>query len=258
MSFTFSHPAAIIPLSKNRCFVFSALVIGSMSPDFDSFLHLSTDVSFGHSFSGLILFCIPSGLLIFLIFHFLLKYPLISLFPADHQRCLLCAVCDVRIGSLRQWARIVLSLAAGALTHILWDAATHKHGFFVAFFPFLKESVYDFRGSPLHVFTVLQHGGTLAGGIFLLYRYQIWYNTAPASPEKSVMHFSGCRKFSVISLISAAGVSAGIIYAFIKAAAYHGIPRGCNFLRDTVLMGISAIFVGVILFSIYCLLMEKR
>lgn len=40
MPLTFAHPAAVLPFSRNSKYVnFLALVLGSMAPDFEYFLH---------------------------------------------------------------------------------------------------------------------------------------------------------------------------------------------------------------------------
>ncbi|RKZ85433.1 MAG: hypothetical protein DRR19_16380 [Candidatus Parabeggiatoa sp. nov. 1] len=61
MPFTLSHPAAAVPLARGGL-VLSALVVGSMSPDFLYFLCLSTQYQFGHTFIGVFVFDIPTGL----------------------------------------------------------------------------------------------------------------------------------------------------------------------------------------------------
>ncbi|WP_434297574.1 DUF4184 family protein [Clostridium sporogenes] len=42
MPFTFSHPAIVLHLEKkwNKYFSFTALILGSMSPDFEYFIYL--------------------------------------------------------------------------------------------------------------------------------------------------------------------------------------------------------------------------
>ncbi|SEF46838.1 protein of unknown function [Flavobacterium urumqiense] len=40
MPFTFSHPAIILPFLKNKKLSATALIIGSMSPDFEYFFRM--------------------------------------------------------------------------------------------------------------------------------------------------------------------------------------------------------------------------
>lgn len=71
MPLTFAHPAAVLPTSRSlgRFGVLSALVIGSMAPDFVYFVPLGIHGSESHSIRGLIWFCVPSGMLVFFAYH---------------------------------------------------------------------------------------------------------------------------------------------------------------------------------------------
>jgi len=63
LPFTLAHPAAVLPLRRTGL-VFSALVVGSMAPDFPYFLSVSDAIRWGHSTRGVFLFCLPFGLLV--------------------------------------------------------------------------------------------------------------------------------------------------------------------------------------------------
>src|SRR6266545_2964691 len=79
-----AHPAASIPFTKIGM-VFSALVAGSISPDFGYFAPLPTPF-FMYTIPGLILFDVPVGLVLLWLFHVLIKWPLLSLVPISLQR----------------------------------------------------------------------------------------------------------------------------------------------------------------------------
>lgn len=88
MPFTLAHPAAVIPLKKlfwGRDLVVSALVVGSIMPDFGYFVPVTDFSSVSHSWWGMLVFDVPVGLLILWVFHNLLKHPLMKLLP-DHHR----------------------------------------------------------------------------------------------------------------------------------------------------------------------------
>jgi len=128
MPFTLSHPAMVVPL-RGYGLVLSALVIGSMTPDFPYFIGLSTRCQFGHTLLGLVGFDLPVGLGALWLFHRWLKLPGLSLLPFSHQRKLLRLA--QQSFTFRAWSpfiRIVLSLLIGALSHVIWDAFTHRHG----------------------------------------------------------------------------------------------------------------------------------
>lgn len=66
--FTCSHPALIIPL-RWYGFVLSALIIGSMAPDFEYFIRFSTTRTISHTIPGVFTFCLPAGFIVFLLYH---------------------------------------------------------------------------------------------------------------------------------------------------------------------------------------------
>ena len=287
MPFTFSHPAAVIPLAKNPCLVFSALIIGSMTPDFESFLHLSTNVTFSHSLPGLLIFCLPSGTLIFLLFHLFLKRPLLSLAPHSHQQCLLPLVREIQLRSFRRWASILLSLTLGAMTHLLWDAATHEYGWIVQRITFLQATALTIGARSFRIYTLLQHGGTLVGGMILVYCYWRWYKgTDPGELQQysselnrdlagvkplsglsggsmslnsaltaQISHFSERQKLGIASAIICSGGFVGILYATIRLTTEQ---QGAHFLKDAVLLGIPCILIGVMIFSGYAVFVAEK
>src|SRR5579883_3328227 len=87
MPFTLAHPAIVVPLARwrPRVFPLTALVVGSMSPDFEYFVYLRPIRTIGHDLMGIPLLCVPSGLLVLLLFEYLMKRPMILLFPQAHR-----------------------------------------------------------------------------------------------------------------------------------------------------------------------------
>ncbi|KFN01337.1 hypothetical protein DJ93_1011 [Bacillus clarus] len=61
MPFTFAHPAAVIPFCKKQSPYISvtALVLGSMAPDFEYFLHFRPYGSIGYTRLGFFYFNLP-------------------------------------------------------------------------------------------------------------------------------------------------------------------------------------------------------
>jgi hypothetical protein len=54
MPFTFAHPAIILPLYKKpHLFSMTALIIGSMVPDFEYFLKVAVKSALNHSLAGI-------------------------------------------------------------------------------------------------------------------------------------------------------------------------------------------------------------
>ena len=80
MPFTLAHPLAVIPFRKTRMDM-TALIIGSMAPDFDYFYHTHIGVILSHSFPGIIYYCLPITISVALLWHFVVKTSLASALP---------------------------------------------------------------------------------------------------------------------------------------------------------------------------------
>ena len=105
----------------------SALVVGSLAPDFRYFLNLAPRGHFGHSFNGIFIFCLPVGLSVLWVFQKLMKLPLISLAPRSHQQRLVALAKPFPWGGTRRFSLIVASLLLGSISHLAWDAFTQNN-----------------------------------------------------------------------------------------------------------------------------------
>ncbi|BFV55536.1 hypothetical protein KCMC57_up06400 [Kitasatospora sp. CMC57] len=165
--FTFSHPAAVLPLlSQGRGrgrLIASGLVAGSLTPDLPYFLaSLAPGLyRFGeqtHSWWGVPTLDVLLAALLVLLWHGLLRAPLVALLPvrwawaADR----LTAARRPRAELPSQIGWLLLSGAIGAATHVGWDAFTHHDRAGVRLLPFLADR--HLGGQPL--FTVLQYGSS--------------------------------------------------------------------------------------------------
>jgi hypothetical protein len=255
MPFTFSHPATVVPLARKRPLVFSALIIGSMTPDVESFLHLSTDVSFAHTPVGVFLFCLPVGLLLFLLFHHLLKRPFMTILPANHQRRLLTFAQNSRnVHSVRQWAWAILSIVIGAFTHIGWDAFTHEYGWAVQKLPVLQTSLLNMK-----LYTVLQHGSTFTGALLLGYWYSRWYVSASEQAEKEMQRIPARKKCQIWGImLFGAGIISTIYALSVSGSPPLTLAWLARFPKHAVLMGIDSFFLEALAFSVYWHIYIKR
>src|SRR5215469_16507482 len=128
MPFTLAHPAAAIPLRRvlGSYAVPSALVIGSLAPDLSNFLPIRIPRDETHSLAALFWFCLPVGLAVYLAFHCFVKRPLVSLLPWYLRRRLIPVAEPSHTLPTASPVAVVVSLLAGATTHILWDGFTHS------------------------------------------------------------------------------------------------------------------------------------
>lgn len=171
MPFTFSHPAAVLPLTylPRRWYSLTGLVVGSVVPDFEYFLRMSVRSEYSHTWQGLFYFDLPLGLALAFIFHLAARDTLIDNLPLFLKRYL---TGYKRIDWLqtfrRQWLVIILSILFGAFTHLLWDGFTHYDTVITARLPVLKHKVL-ILGEQTPICDILQHASTVVGLLVILY-----------------------------------------------------------------------------------------
>jgi hypothetical protein len=184
MPFTLAHPAAAVPLRRalGRFGVLSALAIGSLTPDLAYFLPLGIGRRASHSLAGLFWFCLPVGLAAYGVFHCVLKRPLASLLPERAQRGLAPLLARSPGLPAAPWSAVVVSLLAGAVSHLLWDLLTHEGAAEVRSWPPLRSLVVSLRSDPHLVYRVLQHGSTLLGFALIAHWSLRWLRGAADAP----------------------------------------------------------------------------
>ena len=172
MPLTTAYPAAVLPLARTPL-VFSALVTGSMAPDFPYFVSLSAHIRYGHTPEGIVLFCVPAGLAALWVFHSYIGPWLYRRIPERH-RIAWDAAGEFRFGPANRLCLIVLSVAIGAITHVAWDSCTHGYGWTVERVAFLRIELFDSPFGTFKVYRVLQHGCSVLGMAALACYYLRW------------------------------------------------------------------------------------
>jgi len=216
MPFTLSHPILVVPI--RRWLPLSALVVGSMAPDFLNFLQSPDSRNYGHTLPGLFVFCLPVGVVVLWLYHALLKEPLLGLLPDAHRARLQPYARPFYFFPAKQLLLILAALFIGAVTHIAWDSFTHRYGFFVERFPIFEQVLFSLPGMRMPVFRLLQilgHGGFLV----LIVWYWRWYQKAQPVilPPRKALRPSH-RNF---------------LWAGILAAAFtSGLIAGCSAIRE--------------------------
>jgi hypothetical protein len=237
-----AHPAASVPFAKAGL-VFSALVIGSISPDFGYFVPLPISF-FMYTTPGLFLFDVPVGLVVLWVFHTLVKWPVLSLLPESLQRRLFKPAQGFTFGPPKRFGMILLSLLVGSATHVIWDSFTHDYGWMVEHFVFLSTSI---GGIPFY--TILQNLSTIFGIGILIYWFIKWLPTAQQS-EQLAAQFSGAIRttFFALAVVSIAFAEGTIIYL--------SFMTGSRFMHGHFLIGgmvVSAVLIISFFVGIYSL-----
>lgn len=257
MPFTLAHPAAIVPLVRplGRHAVLSALVIGSLAPDFSYFLPFPMARARSHDLFGLVWFCMPLGLASYALFHSLLARPWLDLLPASlRTRCL--ALADERIPPAL--AAIAISLFVGALTHIAWDAFTHAGAPIVRVSRALRFHLGTVSGYPVSVYTILQHLSTAMGFAVLAVVVGRWLRVA--APASEAGRFSLGRRGRRIALVAIAALSLALWLASDRLAPPREPSlRGVQlFLRRAVPAGISSLALMLGAYAVVWQLLARR
>ncbi|KAF2326036.1 DUF4184 family protein [Flavobacterium nitrogenifigens] len=225
MPFTFSHPAIILPLRylPKSWFSITALVIGSLTPDFEYFLRMKVKSDYSHTLYGIFWFDLPLALLLAFLFHNLTRNLLFQNLPAFiRSRILVFTDFNWNIYFKRNWPAVLISLLIGIFSHIFWDAFTHKHGYFVNQITALQNTISIF-GTEIPLWKIAQHSSTFIGAVILLiifFRLPIKF-TSPASINKfywiSVILFTAAILFMRFTINPKAFNFGNLVVTFIAS-----------------------------------------
>ncbi|WP_020407997.1 DUF4184 family protein [Hahella ganghwensis] len=201
MPFTPVHTLAIMPFYFwFRKLPLAALAIGAMIPDFPMFIPVGS-YWFSHSLIGLFLYCLPAGLIAFMLFESLGKQFIIDNSPNYLQSRLQCYRNTMPMGA-KTFLYAGAAIITGAITHIVWDGFTHKGGWGVEWLSVLQQRV-EFLGYKVPYFKVLQHGSTLFGGLLLLLLcWRMLQKMPPVETVDGVGFSSKAVAFIVLSFLA--------------------------------------------------------
>ncbi len=150
---------AVLPIVRVRWLDPTCLVIGSMAPDFEYFIHGQLEGRFGHTWPGLVGWCLPVTLVLAALWHFVVKRPLALVAPDAIAR---------RLPVERRWPPSIvacgISALVGGATHLVWDGMTHAQGWAQRWFPHTFNHLYTVPVlGPIPLFRVCQHVSTAIG-----------------------------------------------------------------------------------------------
>jgi hypothetical protein len=234
MPFTFAHPAIVLPLGKikHASISMSAFIIGSITPDFEYFAKMKLSGRYSHGIEGMFLLDLPMAIFVALIFHGLLKKPLINNLPSYFKS---------RLQPLKEFNFIqylgkhyyifIFSLLVGIASHIVWDSFTHTHAFFARHIDFLSKPISLLGFPTMPACRYLQHISTAVGFIIIGF---VFHATPTYSAENKIN-----SKFWIV------GVLTSVVAFSIRASI------GFEYLGDIVVSIISSGMIGLIASSIF-------
>ena len=168
MPFTFSHPAIVIPLIKSRYRLsLTALVFGSMVPDFEFYFRMKVAENIGHHWIGFFPFDVPMAILLCFIFHNYIRNNLIYHLPKWYKaRFSQFIHFDWNAYAKSNKLVVFVSTTIGVLSHFLWDAFTHYDGTFVKLIPSLNNNLHVFN-LTIPIYFMLQIISSVLGLFFV-------------------------------------------------------------------------------------------
>jgi hypothetical protein len=245
MPFTFSHPAAVIPLCRvtSQPIFVLAMVIGSISPDFGYYFRVFSLATFSHTVLGSVFVCIPAGLLL-LAFLLFFRESILWLVPS-RLRLILSDLLQISSKNrLRIFLQVSFWIWIGSLTHILWDSFTHKSGWFVTNFDILQSTVSFGEDFTFPMYYLLQQASTVFGLLIILFfTYPVFRHFSPEEGDRKgdllrygfwgalivasiliatpfamthASHFDGLLRFR--TFVFQIGIMAGAVFAFFTIA----------------------------------------
>jgi hypothetical protein len=222
MPFTASHVIAAVPLRRllDRRAVVSALVIGTIVPDFRHFVpvipghaHLPT-----HFVSALLWFALPVGLVTYFVFERLLRAPAVALLPVFVRQRLGPRLAMPTPAERPPLADVALSLIIGAASHIAWDAFTHRGTFMVNAFPGFFYRVFYRRGTwELFGYGILQHASSVAGLVLLGVWWRRWLARQPVDPKIGAGASDSERGVALLVTLVAPAIALVAEFVFLTA-----------------------------------------
>jgi hypothetical protein len=235
--FTGSHPAAVVPLIRLGL-VPSALVIGSMTPDLPYFLPLGIDSASTHSGAGILGVDLILGLLSFAVWQVLVAPLAVAIAPSglrarlptprpapswrpgepgrrahpsgpSHPRRLADPGRD-----LRRLLLVMVSLWAGAATHVLWDEFTHINRFGYRHLGWLAD-----QHGPLAGYRWAQYGSGVFGAVVIALAIRSWWRAAPVidpTPEPGMPPRASLVVLVSVLLATLGGAGSAIAWAVLR------------------------------------------
>jgi len=220
MPFTLSHAAAALPFRKLKP-IWPALVIGTFAPDFQYFITISDEDRSGHHFPDVLLITLPVALLVLWVFEWIVKGPMIELLPSGLQRRLHAKAKPLSFWGWKRFGSIVLWIAVGIATHVLWDSFTHFNTLITAHWRMFSHPVPLPFHRPVMLVKLLQHMSTLLGLLALAAWLAAWYRRTAPGPNGALREFSPFVKATVLLTMITIALAAGYPYALYTLASFE-------------------------------------
>jgi len=217
-----------------------------MIPDLAYFLPIGVSGVQSHSVRGLFWFCLPAGVLGWVACRVIVWPFVLQLMPDAVAR-------RVRPGEATDWSPLALlpigvSVLLGAATHAAWDSFTHSTGFVVQALPVLRQPVHLADWYQPHIFTLLQHGSTLAGLSALAFWGIRWFRGATAREGMGASWPPRWARASIVVAVALPSAAAGFLVLWARFSAREWTFR---ILQDN--LGRAIFSAGTVFLTLFML-----
>ncbi|GAA2267705.1 DUF4184 family protein [Nonomuraea roseoviolacea subsp. roseoviolacea] len=240
MPFTPSHIAAVLPLASSsrvrKVLDPWALAIGAMVPDLPIFLPFLPDYTDWHSLRGVLTIDTVAVLVLLVLFHVVLRDPLIALLPpalAGRAATLLPSWRGFRL------LPVVLGAMTGAASHVLWDSFTHARGP-ARWGPWLEVSVFG----VIRLFRLLQYGSSAVGlAVVVWWAWRRLSRIAAVAPPERLVIPSGVR-FYVLGAASVGTIAGALLWPVVDPPSPQlGLPSVITKVGAGTLVGLGLVLL---------------
>ena len=247
MPLTPSH-AAVAPLLQRLIrplgivLPLSALVVGTMTPDFEYLIRLAPGGGVWHTRVGLLEFCLPAGLATWLLFRKLIAPALLRLLPPALGEA---AGARVAPGStLRLIPGAIVAIVIGVISHDFWDSFTHQFGWGVRQLPWLNRRLQTGPHDWLRYYSILQYASSILGLVAVI---AILWHWVAKQPRGALYVPAGERAWRIreVSFLLVSAVVGGAL----NAARPHA-PGPVWALGAAAVGGMSALAVALLAYGI--------
>lgn len=228
----------------------SALVIGTMTPDFEYLVRLTPGGGVWHTPLGLLEFCLPVGLATWWVFRLVIGPALLRLLPPG-----LGAAARRQVAPGPTWRLVpgaIIGVVLGTASHDLWDSFTHESRWGVREFPALDHRMPLGGTDPLHWYSILQYASSVIGVVVVGVILWRWVMAHPQAERRIPVGQRAWRLREVTVL-----VSAGVLGAAINASRIH--HQGLSgWLGMAAVGGMSALAVALLAYGIIDSVRHRR
>jgi hypothetical protein len=236
MPFTFSHPAAVLPLGflPRRFISMTGLIAGSMAPDFEYFLRMRSLSFYSHTWLGILWFDLPLTIFLAFIFHQLVRNKLIDNSPLFiTRRLVVYKSFDWKKHFMANFLVVIVSIIIGAASHILWDRFTHEGKIFIHVIDQV-ENDFIIAGYSFSRYRMLQDVSSMIGGLVVVYAVVRLPADKLFTRQNSILSY-----WRSVLLITVVIVGAWVLF----------VHRN-HFSKNLIIVSISAWLIGLVLTSL--------